>query len=109
MPQQGAQPMASHTTEPSQALTHEGRGEISTLSRLRRQYPGEYITVDQLLSDHLQHLGSLRALRNAQRNGRIKLDLYRLRGGRRAPLIVYLTDLADYLDQAEKPAAYQAA
>lgn len=91
------------------ALTPEGRGEISTLERLLRRYPGEYITVEQLLQDHLQHLGSLRALRNAIRHGRVKIDIHRLPGGTRAPLIVYLTDLAEYLDRAKKPAAYQAA
>ncbi len=94
---------------PRTALTPEGRGEISTLDRLRSQYPGEYITVERLLQDHLTHLGSLRALRNAIRDGRVKIDIRRLPGGNRAPLIVYLTDLAEFIDQAKKPAAYQAA
>lgn len=92
----------------STARTQEGRGE-STLQLLRQRYRCNYITVEQLLQEHLPHLGSLDALRRAIRKGRIDIQISRLDDSRNAPKIVYLNHLADFLDQAEKTAATAAA
>lgn len=101
--------MTRTTTAPRTALTQEGRGEISTLDELFQRYRCSYITVEQLLNDHLQHLGSLDALRRAIKAGRIQLELSRMPGGKKAPQIVHLTNLADFLDKAKRTAADQAA
>ncbi|MFD2408003.1 pyocin activator PrtN family protein [Azorhizophilus paspali] len=76
---------------------------------LRRRYGCNYITVEQLLADHLPHLGSLDALRRAIRKGRIDIQISRLDNSRNARRIVYLHSLADFLDRAEKTAATAAA
>lgn len=76
-----------------------------TLEQLRSHYPANYITVERLLQDHLPHIRSERHLRGEIRAGRLKLKLNRLHDSNRAPLIVYLTDLADFLDLAETAAA----
>lgn len=88
----------------STARTPEGRGE-STLQLLRRRYGCNYITVEQLLQDHLPHIGSERTLREAIRAGALQLRLDRLHDSRKAKRIVYLHNLAAFLDQAEKTAA----
>jgi len=92
------------TTRKSTARTPEGRGE-TTLQLLRQRYRCNYITVDQLLQEHLTHLGSLDALRRAIRKGRIDIQISRLGDSRNAPNIVYLSHLADFLDRAEENAA----
>lgn len=87
----------------STARTPEGRGE-STLQLLRRRYGCNYITVEQLLQEHLSSLGSKKSLLNAIRRGRLQLRLDRLYDSREAPLIVYLNHLADFLDQRQAAA-----
>lgn len=94
------------------ALTQEGRGEFapgaaSTLDLLRRRYGCNYITVEQLLRDHLPHIASVRHLRTQIRAGSIALPLSRLHESTRAPRIVYLSHLAAFLDSAEQAARQQ--
>lgn len=96
----------THGTHPK--TTAEGRGESITLQLLRQRYRSNHITVEQLLQDHLPHLGSLDALRRAINAGRVPLTLRRLGAGRKAPQIVNLTELADFIDQSTA-AASQAA
>jgi len=96
------------TTRPSTARTPEGRGE-TTLQLLRQRYRCNYITVDQLLQEHLPHIGSERTLREAIRAGSLPLRLDRLHDSRKAPRIVYLHNLADFLDQRETAATTAAA
>jgi len=91
-------------TTTGQALPQEGRREASTLELLRRRYGCNYITVERLLLDHLPHIGSARYLRAEIRAGRIALPLSRLHDSERAPLIVYLSHLAAFLDRAEQGA-----
>lgn len=91
-------------TMTSPARTQEGRGESSTLELLRRRYGCNYITVEQLLRDHLPHIGTERHLRAAIRAGSIDLPLSRLHDSARAPRIVYLRHLAEFLDRAEQAA-----
>lgn len=87
-----------------QARPQEGRGESSTLELLRRRYGCNYITVEQLLRDHLPHIGTERHLRAAIRAGRVDLSLSRLHESTRAPRIVYLRHLAEFLERAEQAA-----
>lgn len=87
-----------------QALPREGRREASTLELLRRRYGSNYITVERLLLDHLPHIGTEKHLRTEIREGRIDLPLSRLHDSARAPLIVYLSHLAAFLDRAEQDA-----
>ncbi|WP_338120798.1 pyocin activator PrtN family protein [Azotobacter chroococcum] len=96
------------TATTSQARTPEGRGE-STLQLLRQRYRCNYITVEQLLQDHLPHISNKRHLLAEIRAGRIAIPLGRLHDSIRAPRIIYLNHLADFLDQAEKTAATAAA
>lgn len=96
-------------TPAAQALPREGRREASTLELLRRRYGCNYITVERLLLDHLPHIGTEKHLREAIRTGRLQLRLDRLDDSRKAPGIIYLSTLADFLDQAEKTAATAAA
>lgn len=93
----------------SPARPQEGRGEFasgaaSTLDLLRLRYGCNYITVEQLLRDHLPHIGTERHLRAEIRAGRIALPLARLHDSARAPQIVYLRHLAEFLDRAEQAA-----
>ncbi|ASL27373.1 pyocin activator PrtN family protein [Azotobacter chroococcum] len=88
----------------STARTPEGREE-TTLQLLRRRYGCNYITVEQLLQDHLTSITSLDSLDKAISRGHLQLRIDRLYDSRKAPRIVYLHHLADFLDQAEKTAA----
>ncbi len=87
-----------------QTLPKEGRREVSTLELLRHRYGCNYIGVEQLLLDHLPHIGTEKHLRAEIREGRIALPLFRLHDSERAPLIVYLSHLAAFLDRAEQDA-----
>lgn len=88
----------------SPARPQEGRGETSTLELLRLRYRCNYISVEQLLRDHLPHIGTERHLRAEIRAGRIALPLARLHDSERSPQIVYLRHLAEFLDRAEQEA-----
>lgn len=78
---------------------------MTTLEQLRKRYSANYITVEQFLADHMPHISSVRYLRAEVRANRVKVKLSRLNDTKRAPLIVYLTDLAEFLDQCEAAAA----
>ncbi len=94
---------------PRPALPHEGRGEISTLAMLHQRYRCNYISVEQLLADHLTQYRCRRTLREAIREGRVNIEIKTLGPGRKAPRVIYLRDLADFLDRAEETAANQTA
>lgn len=85
------------------------RHESHTLAMLRQRYRCNYISVELLLAEHLTQYSSLDTLRRAIKKGRVKLEIKRLGAGRKAARVIYLRDLADYLDQTEKAAAHQAA
>lgn len=78
--------------------------ETSTQALLRHRYGCNYISVERLLLDHLPHIGTEKHLRAEIRAGHLALPLFRLHNSARAPLIVYLSDLATFLDQAEQKA-----
>jgi len=76
---------------------------VSTLAQLRQRYPANYITAEQLLADHLPHIKSVRYLRRRIAADNLALPLTRLPpASARSPWIIYLTDLATYLDAQEQ-------
>lgn len=104
--------MTRTTTAPRTALTQEGRGEISTLDTLLKRYRCSYITVEQLLNNHFTQYSSAKTLLQAIKKGRLNIRVTQLGATRKAPRIVYLTHLAEFIDQTEQPeqtAADQAA
>lgn len=76
-----------------------------TLTQLRRRYSANYITVDTLLADHLPHIGSIGLLRRKIREQKIGITIQQLDpSSRRSPWVVYLHNLADWLDRQEAAA-----
>ncbi len=90
------------TSDPARPL--EGRGEVSTLALLRLRYRCNYIPVETLLANHLTQFSSTKALLRAIEQGRVQLRVDQLGGGRKAPRIVYLRELAEFLDRTEQAA-----
>ncbi|KXO81123.1 pyocin activator PrtN family protein [Stutzerimonas stutzeri] len=79
----------------------------TTLDTLRSRYAGSYITAEQLLNDHLPHITTVKHLRRKVREGQLNLKIRQLDpSSNRSPWVIYLHDLADWLDQT---AAAQAA
>ncbi|MCQ4245582.1 hypothetical protein CXK93_12205 [Stutzerimonas decontaminans] len=79
----------------------------TTLESLRKRYPGNYITAEQLLADHLPHITTVKHLRRKVRERQLNLKIRQLDpSSNRSPWVIYLHDLADWLDQT---AAAQAA
>ncbi|MCQ4297472.1 pyocin activator PrtN family protein [Pseudomonas stutzeri] len=79
----------------------------TTLESLRSRYPGSYITAEQLLTDHLPHITTVKHLRRKVREGQLNLKIRQLDpSSNRSPWVIYLHDLAEWLDQT---AAAQAA
>lgn len=78
----------------------------TTLEQLRARYHANYITADQLLADHLPHISSVRYLRRKCDAGLIGINLRRLDpSSNRSPWVVYLHDLAAWLDNQAAQAA----
>lgn len=79
----------------------------TTLEQLREQYASSYISAEQLLADHLPHISSVNHLRRKIRAGQLDLKLQQIDpSSKRSPWIIYLTNLAAWLDkQAAAPAA----
>ncbi|MBU0808740.1 MAG: pyocin activator PrtN family protein [Gammaproteobacteria bacterium] len=72
----------------------------TTLEQLREQYAASYITAEQLLADHLPHIGSVSHLRRKIRAGHLDIKLQQIDpSSNRSPWIIYLTNLADWLDK----------
>lgn len=72
----------------------------TTLEKLSRQYPRNYITVDQLLADHFPHITTLSHLRRKIRSRQLDIKIQQIDpSSNRSPWIIYLTNLADWLDK----------
>ncbi len=81
----------------------------NTLQRLRDQYQRDCLPLSEVMRDYFPHISSERHFLTEVRQGRIALRTVRLHESRKAPLMVYLHDLAELLDQANPDAADQAA
>lgn len=78
----------------------------STLEQLRRQFATPCPTLAAVREHYFSHIRTDRHLLTEIKKGRIKLTVKRLHGSTRAKPVVYLHDLADYLDtQAQSAAA----
>ena len=70
----------------------------NTLDQLRRQFATPCPTLAAVREHYFSHIRTDRYLLNEIKKGRIKLTVKRLHGSTRAKPVVYLHDLADYLD-----------
>lgn len=72
---------------------------ISTLQQLQAMYPdGPHISLDLARKDFFTAFRSTKTLLMAIRAGRVKLVVTKECESRKAPPVVYLTHLAQYLD-----------
>ena len=72
---------------------------MKTVDQLKAGYPASYLHLEVLLRDHFTHITSTEYFIKQVKAGRINLKLSRLNDTKKAPYIVWLDDLADYLDQ----------
>lgn len=70
----------------------------NTLDQLRRQFATPCPTLAAVREHYFSHIHTDRHLLNEIKKGRIQLTVKRLHGSARAKPVVYLHDLADYLD-----------
>ena len=79
----------------------------STYEQLLRRYDRPCLPLDEVRAEYLPHINSMEYLLDEIRTGAIKLRYTRLHGTRKAQPVVYLQDLANWLD-AQNP-TYSAA
>lgn len=73
--------------------------QLSTLQQLQSLYPeGPYISLDMARKDFFTAFRSTKTLLMAIKAGRVKLVVKKECESRKAPPVVYLTHLAQYLD-----------
>ncbi|WP_166359306.1 pyocin activator PrtN family protein [Pseudomonas akapageensis] len=77
----------------------------NTLDQLRRQFATPCPTLTAVREQYFPHIRTDRYLQNEIRAGRIPLKLTKLHGSARAKPVVYLHDLAAYLDAQAQQAA----
>lgn len=77
---------------------------ITTHSQLARRYSRNYITLDEFRTDHMPHISNEAHLLRVLAEHPVPLRWSRLHDSQRAPRIVFLTDLAEWLDQVETAA-----
>ncbi|WP_339514498.1 pyocin activator PrtN family protein [Pseudomonas sp. RL_15y_Pfl2_60] len=85
---------------------------MTTLDQLRSQFASPCPTLAQVMALYFPHIESEKHMLTEIREGRINLRLSKHHSTRKAPHIVYLTDLAAFIDRndpSNKPAADQAA
>ncbi|MCO7614374.1 pyocin activator PrtN family protein [Pseudomonas chlororaphis] len=77
-----------------------------TLDQLRRQFATPCPTLAAVRQEYFPHIHTDKYLLEEIKKGRITLKVQRVHQSERAPRVVYLYDLAAYLDaQAKKEAA----
>lgn len=85
----------------------------STYQQLQRRYDRPCLPLDDVRREYLPHISSDEYLMEAIRTGTIRLRYVRLGGSRLGPPVVYLRDLATWLDAHDpsntKPATDQVA
>lgn len=75
---------------------------MKTIDQLQAAYCANYLHLEALLKDHFTHITNTEYFIKQVKAGRINLKLSRLDDTKKAPYIVWLSDLADYLDQREQ-------
>lgn len=71
-----------------------------------------YVPLREVIGTYFPHFSTEKTLLKAIKEGRIDLRVTKLNAGRRAPYVVYLSDLAAFIDAndpSNKTAANQAA
>ncbi|UQS91698.1 pyocin activator PrtN family protein [Pseudomonas chlororaphis subsp. piscium] len=76
-----------------------------TLDQLRRQFATPCPTLAAVRQEYFPHIRTDKHLLEEIRKGRIKLTVKRVHQSVRAPRVVYLYDLAVYLDAQAQQAA----
>lgn len=85
---------------------------MTTLEQLRSQFPSPCPTLAQVMEAYFPHITSEEHFLREVREERIKLRVTKQHRTRKAPHVVYLTDLAAFIDAndpSNNPAADQAA
>ncbi|PYC45531.1 transcriptional regulator [Pseudomonas soli] len=72
---------------------------MSTLEQLRSEWATPCPTLTAVRERYFPHIGSDRRLRELINKGAIPLTLKKLHNSAKAPHVIYLHDLAQYLDR----------
>ena len=76
---------------------------MSTLEHLRREFPTPCPTLTAVRERYFPHIGTDRRLRELINKGQIDLKLSKLHNSAKAQHVVYLNNLAAYLDRQAGP------
>ena len=71
---------------------------MTTLEQLQRRYDRPYLTLEEVRAEHLPHIKTDRHLLRLIKDGAVDLHPSRLHNSNRAPRVVYLPDLARWLN-----------
>lgn len=77
---------------------------MQIIEQLQQRYPTNHIDIKTLLADFFPHIRSERYFIQQVKSGSITIKLSRLTMSKKSPYIIYLTDLASYLDHCEQTA-----
>ena len=81
---------------------------MNTLEQLRRKHDANYVPLAEVLAEHFSHITSEEYFLKRVRKGDITLRVSKLDNTKKARRVVYLTDLATWLD-AQAPSNTTAA
>lgn len=73
----------------------------TTLNQLQRRYSRNYVTLDEFMSDYMPHITSQDHLLRTLKTHPVPLKISRLHRSQKAQRIIFLTDLANWLDGVE--------
>ncbi|MGF6591104.1 pyocin activator PrtN family protein [Pseudomonas sp. 2835] len=76
-----------------------------TLAQLRKQFTTPCPTLSAVREQYFPHIKTDRRLRELIKTNRVKLKLSKVHNSARAQTVVYLHDLADFLDSQSKQTA----
>lgn len=76
-----------------------------TLDQLRNQWTTPCPTLTAVREHYFPHIKTDRRFRELIQKGEIRLKLKKLHSSSRAQYVIYLHDLADYLDEQQKESA----
>ncbi|NLD15901.1 MAG: hypothetical protein GX665_12575 [Gammaproteobacteria bacterium] len=79
--------------------------QITTYAQLVRRHSANYITLEQFRLEHMPHISNEQHLLRVLAQHPVPLRVARLHKSQRAARIVFLTDLAAWLDQNEAASA----
>ncbi len=76
----------------------------TTLDQLRKRYTRNYVTLSEFRTDYMPHINNEDHLLRILRSHPQTLNVSKLHASQRAPYIIYLRDLAIWLDAQEAAA-----